>query len=245
MNTLLRGGVAALLLVSTPLVTFAFGPRQGSDPTSDAMGKLANIFARKAFSATAVMTTPGGASGRGMNMEFAMFMSGGKTRVEMDMAKMMGATGGAGMPPGMDKIINITIPAKKVIYQIIPGMKGYYEMPIPDGTASAPGAEAKVVRKSQGVDTVEGYVCEKMLTTITSADGTKTEITTWEAKALNGIPVKTEIPTSDGKMTMLYKDIKTSKPADSLFEVPAGLKKYGSMQELMMSGMMQMIPQSP
>ena len=241
MKTLLRGGVAALFLVSAPLATLAFGQRQGGDPTSDAMEKLASIFAQKAFSATAVMTTPGS----GMNMEFNMAMSGGKTRVEMDMAKMMGASGGAGMPPGMDKIINITIPAKKVIYQIIPGMKGYYEMPIPDKSAAGAVADAKVVRKSQGMETVEGYACEKMLTTVTATDGTKTEITTWEAKALNGIPVKTEIPTPDGKMTMLYKNIKTSKPADSLFEIPAGLKKYGSMQELMMSGMMQMIPQSP
>jgi hypothetical protein len=240
MKTLLRGGAAALLLVSAPLATFAFGPKQGGDPTSDAMGKLANIFSQKAFSATAVMTTPGSA----MNMEFAMAMSGGKTRVEMDMSKMMGASGGAGIP-GMDKIINITLPAKKVIYQIIPGMKGYCEMPILDGSATTAGAEAKVVRKSQGMETVEGYACEKMLTTVTSADGTKTDITTWEAKPLGGIPVKTEIPTPDGKMTMLYKNIKTGKPADSLFEIPAGLKKYGSMQELMMSGMMQMMPQSP
>jgi hypothetical protein len=243
MKTLLRGGMAAMLLVSAPLVTFAFGPRQGGDPTSDAMGKLANIFAQKSFSATAVMSTSGG-SDRGMNMEFNMAMSGGKTRVEMDMSKMMGASGGAGIP-GMDKIINITLPTKKVIYQIIPGMKGYCEMPILDGSATTAGAEAKVVRKSQGMETVEGYVCEKMLTTVTSADGTKTDITTWEAKPLGGIPVKTEIPTADGKMTMLYKNIKTSKPADSLFEIPAGLKKYGSMQELMMSGMMQMMPQSP
>lgn len=225
---------------------FAAPPR-GTDasPTSAAMEQLAKVMKGQSFSGRAVMTTaPNTAGGRKSRnpmaepMEFLMTVSDGKTRTEMDFGKMMG--GEMGAMPGLDKMISISRPDKKVMYQIVPGMKAYCEMRTPESTGG--GADAKVDRKIEGSETVETYVCDKVRSTITAADGTVTEVLTWEAKQLGGMPIKTEIETPEGKMTMVFKDIKTGKPADSVFEPPAGYAKYGSMQELMMSGMMKMMP---
>jgi hypothetical protein len=244
MKKVVCNGLSVMLVVSLATVTLAQGPGPGGDPTAKAMEKLAGIFGKKAFTARVEMTMSG-SSQRAMNMEFNMAVSDGKFRTELDFGKMMasaGAGAGAGqMPAGMDKMVTITLPSKKIVYQVMPGMKGYCEMIVPGGTAGQPGAEPKIERKAQGTENVEGHSCNKMLNTVTSPEGVKTEITTWEAKDLNNLPIKTEVPTPDGKMTMVYKDIKTDKPADSLFEIPAGYTKYGSMQELMMSGMMKMM----
>jgi hypothetical protein len=168
-------------------------------------------------------------------MEFKMSLSNGKSRMDMDMGKMAGASGA--MPPGMDKMVMIARPDKKVVYHVMPGLNAYAELAIPD--AKATGAEApKVDRKVLGTEKVDKYNCEKVLNTVTGKDGVKTEVTTWEAKELKGMPVKVVTTTAEGTATMLFQDISTATPAESLFEPPAGATKYGSMQEMMMSGMM-------
>ena len=69
----------------------------------------------------------------------------------------------------------------------------------------------------------------------------KTEVLTWEAKELKGMPIKMESETPEGKMTMMFKDIKTDAPDASMFEPPRGATKHASMQAMMMSGMMKMM----
>lgn len=235
--------IATLVLAASAFAA----PPKGMDGSSAsaAMAQLTKVLGGQAFSGRAVMTTTqntaGGRKSRSPMtgpMEFLMTVSGEKTRTEMDFGKMMG--GEMGAMPGMDKMISISRPDKKVIYQIIPGMRAYCEMPIPEAQAAA--GNARVDRKVEGSETVETYVCDKVRNTITASDGTVTEVLTWETKQLGGMPIKTEIETPEGKMTTVFKDIKTGQPADSVFEPPAGYAKYGSMQELMMSGMMKMMP---
>lgn len=97
------------------------------------------------------------------------------------------------------------------------------------------------MRKVEGSEKVDKYECEKVRNTVTASDGTKTEVLTWEAKSLKGLPIKMETETPEGKMTMLFKDIKTGVPDAALFEPPKGATKYASVQEMMMSGMMKMM----
>ena len=50
-------------------------------------------------------------------------------------------------------------------------------------------------------------------------------------------------PPASGKdtITTVFKNIKLTAPPASLFEIPSNLTKYGSMQEMMMSGMQKMM----
>jgi len=232
-------------LLATMVVPFLVmaSDRDPSAPAATAMEKLQKVMSQQSLTAKVVMTMTGSArASKTGPMEFQMAISKGKTRMDMDIGKMASAAGAkAGeMPPGLDKMVMISRPDKKVVYHVMPGLKAYAEIAIPDSKAS--GSEApKLDRKVLGTEKVDKYDCEKVLNTATAKDGTKTEVTTWEAKELKGMPVKVVTTTSDGTATMLFQDIKTATPADSLFEPPADATKYGSVQEMMMSGMMKMM----
>lgn len=236
MKKLLIGCVAAVMVVAMVSIASA---QMGKDPTQAVMEKITRIMNQQSLSAKVIMVLPAGSGTKIPQMEYLMWMNKGKSRVEMDMARMMAAAGAGkgGMPPGMGKMVTITRPDIKVIYMVMPEMNAYAEMAIPDASAGDP-ASVKVDRKSLGNEKVDSYNCEKMLNTATTKDGKKTEVTTWEAKELGGLPVKSEVETPQGKITMLFKDVKKETPAASLFEPPAGATKHNSMQEMMMSGMM-------
>jgi len=235
--------IGLLVAMVAPVLVMAAG-NDPSSPASTAMEKLQKVMSKQSLTAKVVMTMTGSArSAKAGSMEFQMTLSKGKSRMDMDMGKMAAASGApaGSMPPGLDKMVMISRPDKKVVYNVMPGLNAYAEIAIPD--AKATGAEApKVDRKVLGTEKVDKYNCEKVLNTVTAKDGTKTEVTTWEARELKGMPVKVVTTTAEGTATMLFRDISTATPADSLFEPPAGATKYGSMQEMMMSGMMKMMP---
>jgi hypothetical protein len=237
MTNSLCGRLLAILVAGLPWGVLAQAPGPGSNP----MDRFSKFFNTISFSAKAAVTVTGTAK-KVPTMEFDLAVSEGRSRTEIDMGKMMAEAGGRGAPD-MGKMISIFIPSKKISYQIMPAMNGYCEMAIPEaargGDANAPNVDRKVL----GTETVEGYECSKVLNTVTAKDGTKHVATTWEAAKLGGIPVRIETKTSEGLMTMSFKDIKTAKPPDSMFEPPAGLTKYPSMQAMMMQGMMKMMPQ--
>jgi hypothetical protein len=230
-----------VVLISAGAVA-QMGGGPGGDPSSAAMQKLTKVYGNLGFSATAVMTVSG--QKKMPPMSFEMAVSAGKTRMEMDMAKMMAASGeeAGQMPAAMGKMVTISLPEKKITYQIMPNAKAYCEMPLPDD-AGGDQDSTKVERQSEGEETVEGHACEKVRNTVTSADGkTKTVVLTWEAKDLKGFPIKSEVAMPDGTATTVFKNIKMDKPADSLFEPPAGYTKHASMQAMMMSAMMGGMP---
>lgn len=233
----LSGRLLAVLVAGFPLGVLAQAPGPGQNP----MDRFSKFFNTVSFSAKAVVTATG-TSRKVPTMEFDMAVSEGKTRTEIDMGKMMAEAGGRGAPD-MGKMISIFIPSKKLSYQIMPAMNGYCEMPIPEAARSGDADIPNVERKVLGTETVEGYECSKVLNTVTTKDGTKHVATTWEAAKLGGLPVRIETKTPEGLMTMSFKDIKTAKPPDSMFEPPAGLTKYPSMQAMMMQGMMKMMQQ--
>lgn len=237
MKKLLFGVMAAALSFS--ITGIATAQNQAASPAAAGMERLQKIMADQSLQARVVMTLSGSGKAEEMGpMEFVMMMSKGKSRMEMDMAKMAGGAGG--LPAGMDKMVNISRPDKKVVYMVMPGLNAYSETAIPDA-AGQKGEAPKVVRKVEGSEKVDKYECEKVRNTVTASDGTKTEVLTWEAKSLKGLPIKMETETPEGKMTMLFKDIKTGVPDAALFEPPKGATKYASVQEMMMSGMMKMM----
>jgi len=241
MKKLLFGVLVTALSILTSGVATA---QDQSSPASAGMDRLQKVVGQQSLQAKVVMTITGSKKAEKTGpMEFVMMMSKGNSRMEMDMAKM-GAAAGAdagAMPAGMGKMVNISRPDRQVVYMVLPGMNAYCEMAIPEAAAGGTAEGVKVERKVEGKEKVDKYECEKVRNTVTAPDGTKTEVLTWEARELNGMPVKMETETPEGKMTMMFKDIKTDVPDAAMFEPPKGATQHASMQAMMMSSMMKMM----
>ena len=216
----------------------------GGDPGRAIMDHFSAILKSQSFSATMVFS---GSSARQKTpmppMEGKFLVLQGMVRMEMDMTKAMAAAPGrgAGELTGMEKMIVISRPDKKVSYLIMPGLQAYCEMAFPKEAAEQAAESAKIDRTAEGSETLEGYACEKFLNTVTAKDGKTAVIHTWEAKDLGGMPIKMTGKNDDGEATLSFKDIKTGKPDASLFEPPADYQKYDSPQAMMMSGVMKMM----
>jgi len=161
-----------------------------------------------------------------------------KSRFEMDLSQMKSSM----VPPaaaaqmkqmGMDKMVVISRPDKKLNYMIYPGLESYAEMQISDPDASKTPADFKMEATELGKETIEGHPTVKNKAVITDDKGEKHEFTVWNATDMKKFPVKIETNENGTKMTMLFKDVKLAKPDAGLFEPPAQFKRYDNMQTMM------------
>jgi hypothetical protein len=72
---------------------------------------------------------------------------------------------------------------------------------------------------------------------VTDNQGKKYESLVWNATDMKNFPVKIETTDQGHTTTMLFKDVKFSKPDAALFQPPADFKKYDDQMSLMMEGM--------
>ncbi len=84
---------------------------------------------------------------------------------------------------------------------------------------------ATVERSPAGTDTVDGHVCKVENLTVTPHDGQPSKMKVWEAEDLKGFPVKIEMQSSRGLVTMEYKDVSLNEPDASLFTHPENCKQ--------------------
>src|SRR5205807_8871042 len=127
---------------------------------------------------------------------------------------------------GVDKMVSITRPDKKATYTVYPGLNGFIESPLYDKDAKKTREDFTIEAKELGRETVEGHDCLKNQTTIIDKEGNRHEATVWNAADLNKFPVKIEQTENGNLSTLLFKDVKVTKPEDSMFEPPSDLKKY-------------------
>jgi hypothetical protein len=208
------------------------GGMGGPPPGPQFGGSMAKLFGNNsAFSAT--MELQGEAAPRNRPMTGKIAVDQGKSRFEMDMS----AADPHMKEMGMDKMVMVSRPDKKVTYMLFPGMQAYVENPLRDLAAAKPESDFKVEITELGKETVDGHPCVKNKAVVTDDQGNKTESTLWNATDLKDFPVKIETTQEGKKTTMLFKDVKLSKPDASLFEAPADHKKYDSMMSLMMERM--------
>jgi hypothetical protein len=167
----------------------------------------------------------------------------GKSRFEMKLSEAQGTK----MPPGaaeqmkamgMDSMVSISRPDKKLIYLIYPGLQSYAEMTAPDASAQTDAADLKVETTELGRETVDGHTCIKNQAVITDKAGKKLESTVWNATDLKNFPVKIVTTESGQPATMRFKNISFDQPAASLFEPPSGFTKYTDVQTMMQTEMM-------
>ncbi len=81
-------------------------------------------------------------------------------------------------------------------------------------------SEGSFERTPAGTDVVDGHTCKVENVTLTSQNGTQTKMKLWEADDLQGFPVKVEVESSKGPVTVVYKDVSFDAPASSLFTHP-------------------------
>jgi hypothetical protein len=229
--------LSCLLLVSVSLAQMPGGP------PPEGCAALAKYLSRDAaFTATAKVVSTGKRAHDNQTMVMFFAVSGGNMRNEMDMTKMSGvrASDLDGMKQmGMDKMVILKLADKPGGYIVYPNLQSYCEMP-PGKKGSS---EGKIDKAELGNDTVESHPCTKSKLTFTAKDGQTSEALVWEATDLKKFPIQYQTVDEGQTTTTTFTDIKTGKPATSLFELPANYKRYGSMQEMMMGNMQRMMQQ--
>jgi hypothetical protein len=161
----------------------------------------------KQFSATLVMSgAPAQTHGAQGNMK--IYKSGDKMRTDM--------------PGGMGYIIMDL--SQHINYMVMNSMC----MQMATQTQSNPFAQASdatIERSPAGTDTVDGHACKVENLTVTAHNGKPTKMKVWEAEDLKGFPIKVEMQTDKGPMTVEYKDISFDPPAASLFTHPENCRQ--------------------
>jgi hypothetical protein len=196
----------------------------------------------QSFSATLEMqmaTAQGGTT----TMPGKLTFDSGKSRFEMDMTQAKSGQ----MPPeaaaqmkamGMDRMVMIGRPDKKITYIVFPGMQSYVENALTDAEMTTAPADFKVETTELGKETVDGHPCVKSKVIVTDKDGAPHESTVWNATDPKNFPIKIQTTDQGHEMTMLFKDVTISTPAASLFDPPSGYMKYDSMQAMMQTVIM-------
>jgi hypothetical protein len=63
----------------------------------------------------------------------------------------------------------------------------------------------------------------------------------WQATDLKNFPIRMQMTQRDNSVIVKFKDPKLEAPPAAQFEVPAGYKKYASIQTMMQEAMMKML----
>lgn len=165
----------------------------------------------KQFSATMVMT--GAAMGpHAPQGDMKIYRSGDKMRTNI------GSMG-----------YSITDLSQHTTYMVMgQGMCMQMTMP-PRGQQNPFAEQGSVERTPAGTETIDGHSCKVENVTVTPQNGTPTKMKVWEADDLHGFPVKVEVETSRGPITVMYKDISFDTPAASLFTHPDNCRQMPSM----------------
>jgi hypothetical protein len=239
--------VAALAIaLGIPSLNAQVGrPGMGGPPPGPGLsGSTAKLFGDNAtFSATLEMQTAGGEGADAMTMPGKIYFDHGKSRFEMDISQLKGGK----MPPGaamqmktmgMDKMIMISRPDKKLGYQVYPGLQAYVENALPEREAGGTPEDFKIDVSELGKETVDGHPCIKNKAVVTDKDGNKHESLVWNATDLKKFPIKIEHTEEGTKVVMLFRDVTLSQPAAELFDPPADATKHDNMQSMMQQVMM-------
>jgi len=198
----------------------------------------------KAFTAKANVRLLDSQQRETSSMPMTMALREGKLRTEVDMAEMKMP----GVPPeaagmmkqaGMDKMVTLIDPQKKLHLMIYPNAKSYAELPAGEDDGSG-----SVQSKDLGEETIDGRVCKKVMLTSTDAKGRTHEATVWQARDLKNFPVQMEMKQKSNIVLVKFQNPKLEAPAASEFEVPAGFSKYANFQAMLQAAMLKMFSNS-
>lgn len=229
-------------ILSLGLFSAPAQPGMGAPKGPQFSGSLTKLFGdNTAFSAALEMQTKDGSTELVVPGKLAF--DKGKSRFEMDMTQIKGGKIPAGAAEqmkamGMDTLVAITRPDKKLNYLVYPGLTAYLESEAKDAESTDAADKYKVETTEVGKETLDGHPCVKNKIVVTDDKGKTHESLVWNATDLKKFPLKIETTEDGTKITMRFKDIKLTKPDDGIFDPPATFKKYASMMTLMQEEIM-------
>lgn len=231
---------ALTLLAGSLSLQAQFAGGGGSGPQLNP--EMLKLFGEhKAFSADLEFRVTQGGQTEPLTMPGKIAIQDGQSRFEMDLT----AAKGGKIPPnaaaqmkqmGMDKMVVISLPEKKLSLLVYPGLEAYVEMPLEEDAAAA--ADSTRTVTELGKETIAGRECIKNKVIVTRQDGQTHEATTWNAIDLQKFPVKIETTEEGNLIGLQFTEVKLAKPEANSFRAPANYKRYGSMMDMMQEVMM-------
>ncbi len=162
----------------------------------------------------------------------------GKVRAEIDMMQAKSRD----LPPavldsfkkmGMEHLISILRPDRKLKYIIFTGAKSYAEVPLSPEDIEASGKDLTIEKTPGGRETIDGHSCTKNRSVVKNSKGAiLLDAITWNAADLKDFPVQIQTKEDGVTSIMRLQQIKFTKPDARQFELPGGYTKYESSSEL-------------
>ena len=163
-------------------------------------------------------------------MDFASFE--GKVRIEINLAQMQSKD----LPPskiaelkesGMERIISLFRPDKKVTYVIYPGIQSYQTLPLAKEDTDAFEKGLKLEKTALGKEALDGHDCVKYKVVVKDTNGPVLQAVTWNAADLKDFPLQIEMKEKINTVRMHFTQLRFTKPDPQQFNVPAA---YGLMK---------------
>jgi hypothetical protein len=157
-------------------------------------------------------------------MDFAAFE--GKVRIEINLAQMQSKD----LPPskvaelkqaGMDRIISLFRPDKKVTYIVYPGIQSYLSLPLAKEDTDAFEKGLKLEKTALGKETFDGHECVKNNVVVKDDKGQVLQAVTWSAADLKNFPLQIEMKEKVNTVRMHFTQLRFTKPDPQQFNVPA------------------------
>ncbi|MBM3846263.1 MAG: hypothetical protein FJ405_08260 [Verrucomicrobia bacterium] len=133
---------------------------------------------------------------------------------------------------GMDPVVSVLLPDRKVSIVSFPTVKVFAEEPMGPEEAAEFGTRFSVTKTLLGKEVVAGESCDKSSISITSTKGASLKGTIWAAPALKGFPLRIQLPEGENLMEMTFTDVKLTAPGAESFEAPKGFRRYEGMDKL-------------
>jgi hypothetical protein len=165
-----------------------------------------------------------------MPMDFAALDS--QVRLEINLAQAQSqeftASTLAGLKQaGMDRVVSVFRPDKKVTYIIYPGVQSYMILPLAKGDAEALEHGFTLKKSALGKETIDSHPCVKNKVTVSNDKGPVLEAVTWNAADLKDFPLQIQMNQKDNKVLMRFSQVRLVKPDAKQFDLPPN---YGQMK---------------
>ena len=226
---------AAVFGVFTALVAHA----QTSVPSSPHfIGAMNKLFGNnQTFSAALEWQTVDPRDNTSITIPGKITVDSGKSRFEVDMTQIkpskFSPTEAAQMKQvGMEKVVMIDRPDKKVLYVVYDALQSCIEMPAQNVETLTSLDDYKIQMTELGKETLDGHPCIKNQVVVIDKQSNTNQFITWNATDLKNFPVK--LQTVESKpTTMSFKNVSFDKPSAAQFDPPSGYTKYDSMMAMM------------
>src|SRR3954469_12669125 len=236
--------LSVLVCISTIFCLSAraqFGSPGGQAGLNAAMTKL--FGDTKSFTSQAEVKMLDKSGAETMTMPMAFSMLDGKIRADIDMARVkskdMPAEAAASLKQmGMDKMVSIVRPDKKLTIIIYPTVKSYAEVPMSKEDAADLDKKYTVQSTKIANEIIDGHACQKNKVIVTGENGQKHEAIVWNASDLKQFPVQMQMNQPEANVVMRYNNVQLVRPNGAQFEAPVGFTKYNSVEKLMQDRMM-------